>query len=120
MHHYNFDFLQGKFPNLANLGRQIEDIFYQDPQTVLIKGRIFAEELLKEVAQQHDDLENFDYLKLVERIQYLEKEEILTKEISRSLDIIRQLGNKASHEYIDGDVENAFKMHKRYLRYQFG
>lgn len=113
MHQYNFDFLQDKFPKLANLGRQIEDIFYQDPQTVLIKGRIFAEELLKEVAQQHEDLENFDYLKLVERIQYLEKEEILSKEIARSLDTIRQLGNKASHEYIDGDVENAFKMHKR-------
>lgn len=101
------------FPKLADLGRQIEDIFYQDPQTVLIKGRIFSEELLKEVACQHDDLENFHFFKLVERIQYLEKEEILSKEIARSLDTIRQLGNKASHEYIDGGIENAFKMHKR-------
>lgn len=113
MHYYNFDFLQERFPKLADLGRQIEDIFYQDPQTVLIKGRIFSEELLKEVASQHDDLDNFSYLKLVERIQLLEKEEILSKEIARSLDTIRQLGNKASHEYIDADIENAFKMHKR-------
>jgi DNA phosphorothioation-dependent restriction protein DptF len=109
----NFEFLKIKFPKLAELGQQIEDVFYQDSQTVLIKGRIFSEELLKEVAIQHEDLENMDYLRLIDKIQYLEKEEILSKQIARSFDTIRHLGNKASHEYIDTDLENAFKMHKR-------
>lgn len=113
MQSFNFEFLKIKFPKLAELGQQIEDIFYQDPHTVLMKGRVFSEELLKEVAIQHDDLENMDYFRLVDRIQYLEKEEILSKHIARSFDTIRHLGNKASHEYIDTDLENAFKMHKR-------
>lgn len=113
MQNNNFGFLEGKFPKLAEIGRQIEDVFYNDPQTVLIKGRIFSEELLKEIAKQHEEIENISYLKLVERIQLLEKEEILTKDIARSFDTIRYLGNKGTHEFIDNDLENAFKMHKR-------
>ncbi|MCY9138067.1 DNA phosphorothioation-dependent restriction protein DptF [Peribacillus frigoritolerans] len=113
MQNNNFGFLEGKFPKLAEIGRQIEDVFYNDPQTVLIKGRIFSEELLKEIAKQHEELENINYLKLVERIQLLEEEEILTKDIARSFDTIRYLGNKGTHKFIDNDMENAFKMHKR-------
>lgn len=113
MQTHNFFFLQDKFPQLAELCENIEEIFYQDPQTVLIKGRIFSEELLKEITNQHDDLLNIDNLRLVERIQYLEKEEIITNQIARSFDTIRYLGNKASHKYLEYGLDQAFKMHKR-------
>lgn len=113
MQNYIFQFLEVKFPQLADMGKNIEEIFYQDPHAVLIKGRVFSEVLLNEVANQHDDLEDVGYLKLFERIQYLEKEGILDNKIARSFDTIRYLGNKGSHNYIEYDLEDAFKMHKR-------
>ncbi|HDR4893631.1 DNA phosphorothioation-dependent restriction protein DptF [Bacillus cereus] len=111
MEKYTFDFLQEIFPELAEMGRDIENIFYQDPQSVLIKGRIFAELLLKRIAEEHE-LYDVQYLKQVERIQKLEREDILSKEISRSFDTVRYLGNKAAHEHIESGLESAFKMHK--------
>lgn len=108
-----FSFLDNHFPKLAALGDEIEKVFYTDSQTVLMKGRLFSEELLNDVIQQHNDLNFLHSRKLYERIQYLEKEDILDKEISRSFDSIRQLGNKSSHEYVGMDLEKAFQMHKR-------
>ncbi|MBP2079461.1 DNA phosphorothioation-dependent restriction protein DptF [Oceanobacillus polygoni] len=113
MDNNNFSFLESGFPKLAALGSEIESIFYKDSQTVLMKGRLFAEELLNEVILQYEDLNNLKYMKLYERIQYLEKDGILNKEIAKSFDTIRQLGNKSSHEYVGMDLENAFKIHKR-------
>lgn len=109
----NFVFLADKFPKLANICEEIENIFYQDPQAVLMKGRVFSEELLEEISNQHDDINSIKHLRLVDRIQYLEKEEVLTKDIARSFDAIRHLGNKASHAYIEYDLEKAFKMHRK-------
>lgn len=108
---YIFDFLQGVLPELAEIGKSIEESFYQDPQTVLIKGRIFSEVLSKRIAAEHE-FYDLEYAKQVDRIQKLEREDILPKEIARSFDTIRYLGNKAVHELIDGGLENAFKMHK--------
>lgn len=108
-----FEFFEDKFPNLAKIGEQIEEVFYLDPQAVVMKGRVFTEELIKEIAKHHEELSNIKYLKLFERIQLLESEDILTKEIARSFDTIRYLGNKANHEFMEVDLENAFKMHKR-------
>ncbi|WP_212935794.1 DNA phosphorothioation-dependent restriction protein DptF [Bacillus hominis] len=111
MEKYTFDFLQDIFPELVEIGRDIENIFYQDPQAVLIKGRVFSELLSKRIAEEHE-LYDIQYLKQVDRIQKLEREDILSKEISRSFDTVRYLGNKAAHEHIESGVESAFKMHK--------
>lgn len=108
----NFSFLKEKYPKLAALGKEIEEVFYKDSQTVLMKGRVYAEELLREIVIQHEDIADLKYMKLYERIQFLEKEEILTREIARSFDSIRHLGNKHTHEYRGMDFEDAFKMHK--------
>ncbi|WP_249727503.1 DUF4145 domain-containing protein, partial [Bacillus paralicheniformis] len=72
---------------------------------------IFAELLSKRIAEEHE-LYDEQYLKQVERIQKLEREDVLSKEISRSFDTVRYLGNKAAHEHIESGVESAFKMHK--------
>ncbi|WP_139368006.1 DNA phosphorothioation-dependent restriction protein DptF [Priestia abyssalis] len=111
MSNHTFDFLKDIFPELMELGRSIEDVFYHDPQTVLIKGRIFSEKLSKRIAVEQD-LHELNYLKQVERIQRLEKEDILPREIAGSFDTVRYLGNKAAHEHMEGDLENAFKVHK--------
>lgn len=108
---YIFDFLQGILPELADIGKSIEESFYQDPQTVLIKGRIFSEVLSKRIAAEHE-FYDLEYVKQVDRIQKLEREDILPKEVARSFDTIRYLGNKAAHEHIEGGLESAFKMHK--------
>lgn len=108
-----FSSLDKHFPKLAALGSEIEEVFYKDSQTVLMKGRLFAEELLNEVINQHNDLNHLRFMKLSDRIRYLEKEELLSKDIAKSFDSIRQLGNKSSHEYLGMDLEKAFKMHKR-------
>ncbi|MCF6796625.1 DNA phosphorothioation-dependent restriction protein DptF [Bacillus sp. ET1] len=111
MDNYTFDFLEDFFPELVRIGRDIEDLFYEDPQSVLIKGRIFSEKLSKRISSEHD-LNSLNHLKQVDRIQQLEKEDIIPKEIGRSFDTVRYLGNKAAHEHIEGDLESVFKMHR--------
>ncbi|WHY94708.1 DNA phosphorothioation-dependent restriction protein DptF [Neobacillus cucumis] len=112
MAEYTFDFLQDLNPDLVQLGRKIEDIFYEDPHGVFVKSRLFAEILLKDVVKKEKDLEELLLLNQVERILRLEKEGIIEKEIAKSFDTIRYIGNKAAHENTKGDIELALKIHR--------
>lgn len=106
-----FDCLQELEPELVKIANSIEDIFFDDPHGVLVKARLFTEKMTKKVAE----FENLPHLlssRQVDRVQYLDQERILTKEIARAFDTIRTIGNKASHESLQADFELAFKVHK--------
>lgn len=109
---HTFEFLQEVNPELAQLGMSIDKIFFVDPSGVLVKGRLFAEELSKEIVKKEAGLNYLLYVKQVERIEKLDREGILDPEIAKRFDSIRYLGNKAAHENVSADLEKAIKMHK--------
>ncbi|MGG0176417.1 DNA phosphorothioation-dependent restriction protein DptF [Gottfriedia acidiceleris] len=109
---HTFEFLQEINPELAQIGKNIDKIFYVDPNGVLVKGRLFAEQLSKEVVKKEAGLDYLLYVKQVERIEKLDREGLLSSEIAKRFDSIRYLGNKAAHENLNADLEKAIKMHK--------
>jgi DNA phosphorothioation-dependent restriction protein DptF len=115
MQEFTFDFLQDLDPELVQLGRDIEKIFYDDPHGVLIKSRLFAERMTKIIAT-FEEMENLKHLKQVERINRLDSGGLFTKEVAQSFDTIRTIGNRAAHENSNGDLEIALKVHKNLFK----
>lgn len=111
MSKYTFDFLEDLTPELAKLGGEIDQIFYMDPQGVLMKSRLFAEEISKHIAEL-EGFSDLKYLKQVDRIERLDREGLLTKSVAKAFDTIRYMGNTAVHQVGKGDLEAALKCHK--------
>lgn len=112
-----FDFLQELDPELVQLGRDIEKIFYDDPHGVMIKGRLFAERMTKTIAML-EGMDNLKHLKQVDRLNRLDNEGLFTidRDVAQSFDTIRTIGNRAAHESGNGDLEIALKVHKNLFK----
>ncbi|WP_144460719.1 type I restriction-modification system endonuclease [Siminovitchia fortis] len=93
----NFQFLSGKWAILANLGETAERNVFIDPNTTLMKLRVFAETLTKYVLAYEEIKETYD-TKQTDRIHALRADDLITKELEEILDTIRRKGNKAMHE----------------------
>lgn len=93
----NFDFLSNKWDILANLGETAESNVFRDPNTTLMKLRIFAETLTKFVLAYEEINETYD-TKQIDRIQTLRRDDLITPELEDILQTIRKKGNKAMHE----------------------
>lgn len=93
----NFDFLENKYPLLANLGRLAENNLYDDPNTTLFKLRLFSEQIVKTI---------FSTLRLREplqsdhniRLNILRNDGIAPAMIVDIFHTVRKAGNKAVHE----------------------
>jgi type I restriction enzyme R subunit len=93
----NFHFLSNKWDILANLGETAERNVYIDPNTTLMKLRVFAETLTKYVLAYEEIKETYD-TKQIDRIQVLRRDDLITRELEDILETIRKIGNKAMHE----------------------
>ncbi|KSU78478.1 type I restriction enzyme, R subunit [Fictibacillus enclensis] len=93
----NFHFLSTKWDILANLGETAERNVFIDPNTTLMKLRVFAETLTKFVLAFEEIKETYD-TKQTDRIQALRREDLITQELEDILETIRKKGNKAMHE----------------------
>ncbi|MGD6803939.1 type I restriction-modification system endonuclease [Rossellomorea aquimaris] len=102
----NFSFLRGNWDVLANLGESAEKNVYHDPQSTLMKLRLFAETLTKFILAAENITEAFGTTQ-VERINTLRREGILEPELLDIFDRLRQRGNKASHNAEYGETEEA-------------
>jgi hypothetical protein len=107
-----FSFMNNQ-PQLAEMGEEIEQHLFSDPHAVLVKARVYAEQLTK-IIMDYEKLEEVYELKHVERLHKLLREELITEEIHHKFDWIRKTGNKAAHETDFGSIEHALKAH-RYL-----
>jgi len=94
----------------AENAKKMEDLIFDDPSSSMIKARIFAEEILKEVF--NIEKINFYVTNLNDRIIYLAKEGILTPDIQNAFNIVRMSGNKAAHRSDYNDIVEAFKVHR--------
>lgn len=93
----NFNFLSEKWEILANLGETAERNVFVDPNTTLMKLRVFAETLTKYVLAYEEIKETYDTTQ-IDRINALRREELITPELEEVLNTIRKIGNKAMHE----------------------
>ncbi|MBP1950060.1 type I restriction-modification system endonuclease [Virgibacillus litoralis] len=93
----NFYFLSDKWGILANLGETAESNVFIDPNTSLMKLRVFAETLTKFVLAYEEINETYD-ARQTDRIQALRRDDLITQELDDILHTIRKKGNKAMHE----------------------
>lgn len=105
----NFSFFKGKWDILADLGESAEKNVYCDPQATLMKLRLFAETLAKFIIASENIQEPFG-TKQVERIQILQREELMEPELIEIFEILRRRGNRATHEAGYGEVDEAKAM----------
>lgn len=93
----NFHFLSNKWDILANLGLTAERNVLIDPNTTLMKLRVFAETLTKFVLAYEEIKEAYD-TNQIDRIQTLKREDFISAELEDILHTIRKIGNRAMHD----------------------
>lgn len=93
---YFYQFLEPVSKDLAFIAKQLENSIFTSPRIVLTHSRIFIEHLLHTVIEL-EDMTDIGQLTLIDRINLLDNNGYLTKEVSNALHYIRQLGNQAAH-----------------------
>lgn len=106
-----FEFMQDVSDELYSLVSDMESLLYEQPNTTLMKCRLYCEELVKRISE-HENLEEVYPLNNAERIRKLYREEIIQEDIYRKLEWLRKMGNKAAHEVDAADIEDALKAHR--------
>lgn len=102
----NFSFLAKKWPVLANLGEMAERNLHQDPNTTLIKLRMFAEMVVKYILA-YEKLPDSPDNSQVARLRLLKQEDLLQEEMLQIFHTIRVTGNRATHEAYGSQQEAA-------------
>lgn len=102
----NFLFLSKRWEILSNLGEMAERNLFVDPNTSLIKLRMFGETLTKYICAM-EELDESKELSQVERLSQLKREDLISDEIVDYLHTLRKIGNKAVHESGYGSTREA-------------
>ncbi|KUO59703.1 MAG: type I restriction endonuclease subunit R [Gracilibacter sp. BRH_c7a] len=93
----NFTFLNPKWPLLAQLGELAEKNLHTDPNTVLIKLRMFGE-ILSKIILAYENLDEPADNKQISRLNLLRSDGALPDNLMDMFHTIRKSGNKATHE----------------------
>lgn len=106
-----FAYLDKDYRYLNNYIKDINGSLFTAPGTAIIKGRIFAENLSKEICilSGYDALSS---MKQFDRLHKLKSSGILNNEIDNLFQSVRVLGNKAAHIGVEGELEAALNIHK--------
>ena len=92
----NFEILRDGWPELAALGRFAEEYVNPDPLSALVKLRLFAENLTKDI-YRHLGLPKPDQPTLVDLLQNPSFVAITPKVVLNKLHALRMYGNRAAH-----------------------
>gem|GEM_PF-290883 len=106
-----FSYLEKNYRYLNNYIKELNDLLFTSPNSAIIAGRKFAENLTKEIA----NLEGYgllDNMIQVERLKRLKFDGIFNDDIGNSFHEIRMLGNKAAHSDVEGELEVALRIHR--------
>ena len=93
----NFAFLHEKFPELAELGILAERYLRSDPQSCLMKAGLLCEGMIR-VMFALDDITLPALCDAVERIDILQRREVLPADVAAAFHLMRKVRNKAAHE----------------------
>ncbi|WP_347489811.1 type I restriction-modification system endonuclease [Desulfoscipio sp. XC116] len=101
----NFTFLASRWPTLAQLGELAEKNLHADPNTSLIKLRMFGE-ILSKIILSYENLEEPYDGKQTTRLSLIKSDGALPDRLIGMFHSIRKAGNKATHEAY-GTVQEA-------------
>lgn len=93
----NFEFLKESFPSLENLGTLAETYLYDDPSTSIMKLGILCERII-ELIYQHDRVNPPIDNTAIKRIDTLQLQGLLPREVVDILHLVRKARNKAAHQ----------------------
>ncbi|MFD0961703.1 type I restriction-modification system endonuclease [Paenibacillus chungangensis] len=102
----NFEFLHNRWEILSDLGEMAERNLFVDPNTSLIKLRMFGETLTKYICAM-EEMDETKELTQVERLSQLKRDDLISDEIVDYLHTLRKIGNKAVHESGYGSTREA-------------
>lgn len=102
----NFEFLQERWEILSDLGEMAERNLFIDPNTSLIKLRMFGEALTKYICAM-EELDETKELTQVDRLSQLKRDDLISDDIVDYLHTLRKIGNKAVHESGYGSTREA-------------
>ncbi|WP_183163676.1 DUF4145 domain-containing protein [Alteribacter keqinensis] len=106
-----FSFMKDEHKELSELGNYIDTRLFFEPESILIKARVYTEVLAKITMAKEGIPEVYD-LKHYQRIQKLDGAGIFTKDILERFEWIRKRGNKAAHNAGCGTFEDALNAHR--------
>lgn len=105
------EIIKSKDRYLAALIENIDKMIFIDPYTVIFKGRIIAERIVKIIISD-EDLMQVGELNQRDKINLLASEGLLKDEIYKALHTLRIFGNKAIHDELDGAFESALMVYR--------
>lgn len=94
---YFYHFLEPISRELAFVARELENSIFNSPRMMLTHARIFVENILQKVIQV-EKLPEDQRMSFLEKIDLLNKNELLTPDIRNDLHSVRKLGNDAAHD----------------------
>ena len=96
----NFEFLEAEFPILATFGKQAEKYCFSDPNSCLMKLGMMGETTVNLMFTYDKIPFPFDNT-AVNRINVLQREGLLTTDLTEIIHALRKVRNKAVHENYD-------------------
>lgn len=102
----NFQFLHDHWEILSDLGEMAERNLFVDPNTSLIKLRMFGETLTKYICAM-EEMDETKELTQVDRLSQLKRDDLISDDIGDYLHTLRKIGNKAVHESGYGSTREA-------------
>ena len=100
----NFEFLQSEFPVLSTLGGQAEKYCFSDPNSCLMKLGMIGESIVN-LMFTYDRIQLPYDNTAATRISTLQREGLLTRDLTDILHALRKARNKAVHENYDSASE---------------
>ncbi|MEX3623300.1 DNA phosphorothioation-dependent restriction protein DptF [Viridibacillus arvi] len=108
---YFLSFLEKIAPTAAQCAKKMDDLIFDDPSSAMTRARLFIESIIENIWSL-ENLEKEFNLSLFDKIDRLSREGYIERDIQKSLDTIRLIGNKATHDASFNDIEKAFIAHK--------
>lgn len=106
-----FTFMKDVSKELYELAVNIEEQLYVNPDTTLMKSRLYCEELIKLVSKQ-EGIEEVYALRNAERIHKLFRDNAIEEKTYMKLEWVRKKGNKAAHKINTASLQDVLKAHK--------
>lgn len=100
----NFKFLEDKWPLLSKLAELAEKNLYSDPNTTMIKLRMFGEKMVEFIIAEEKLADPYERNQ-ISRLNLLKEQGLIEDEIVDMFHAIRKTGNMATHDVFSSEKE---------------
>lgn len=100
--------------NYSELKQYIEYIdinVFNEPYSVIVKGRIFSEKLAIEIGK-FEGINGIEEKSQADRLRILKYEADLDRDIEDIFHVVRKTGNLAAHDNVEGELSEALRIHR--------